>query len=307
MTALRAFVCVARHRSFSRAAEELHTSQPSVSRSIAELERRLSVRLLDRSPRNVRLTEAGSVYFRAVSEGLDRIGVGALAAAHRSFDDRLVIACTYEIAHLFLLPRFPALREVIGKDTSIRILTCDSEILGRLNATDADLVLSCQVAANDPQDCVVVFREAMAPVCASSYATEYAETLSRPVEEWGTLTFLDLTNPNQTWSRWEDWFAIRGAPSQSPRYVGFDNYVYLLEASSAGCGIAIGWRHLVDRYIEKGDLVRLSDKFVECGRPYYAMLSERSRGRAVARRCLDFLGNVGGDEERGGPTAVPGE
>ncbi|MGV9385099.1 LysR family transcriptional regulator [Nonomuraea sp. NPDC003707] len=59
---LRAFTSVARHHSFSRAAEELLITQPALSRTIAQLEGGLCVRLLDRSSRHVELTDTGAEF-----------------------------------------------------------------------------------------------------------------------------------------------------------------------------------------------------------------------------------------------------
>lgn len=58
---LHAFVRVAETGSFSAAAEQLHITQPAVSKRIAALEDQLSVRLFDRIGRQIRLTEAGRV------------------------------------------------------------------------------------------------------------------------------------------------------------------------------------------------------------------------------------------------------
>jgi DNA-binding transcriptional LysR family regulator len=57
------FIEVVRKRSFVRAAEQLGASVSAVSRSVAALEARLGVRLLQRTTRRVGLTEAGSAYF----------------------------------------------------------------------------------------------------------------------------------------------------------------------------------------------------------------------------------------------------
>ena len=58
---LRAFVEVAAHLHFGRAARVLHLTQPALSQRIQYLERELQVRLLTRTSREVRLTPAGEV------------------------------------------------------------------------------------------------------------------------------------------------------------------------------------------------------------------------------------------------------
>ncbi|NLY59631.1 MAG: LysR family transcriptional regulator [Gammaproteobacteria bacterium] len=56
---LEAFLAVTHSRSFSRAAEQLHLTQPAISKRIASLEQQLDVRLFDRIGKHVNLTEAG--------------------------------------------------------------------------------------------------------------------------------------------------------------------------------------------------------------------------------------------------------
>jgi DNA-binding transcriptional LysR family regulator len=70
---LRIFESVARHASFSRAAEELHVSQPYVSNQIHEVEAKLRVTLFRRVGRRVYLTEPGVLLNRHANELLQQI------------------------------------------------------------------------------------------------------------------------------------------------------------------------------------------------------------------------------------------
>lgn len=59
---IRYFIAVAQHRNFTRAAEALHVSQPTLSQQIRQLEDTLGVPLFDRSGREIQLTDAGAAY-----------------------------------------------------------------------------------------------------------------------------------------------------------------------------------------------------------------------------------------------------
>ena len=63
LTGLQLFVRVVETGSFSRAANDLGLTQPTVTKHVSELERRLGVRLLNRNSRGVGMTEIGSLYF----------------------------------------------------------------------------------------------------------------------------------------------------------------------------------------------------------------------------------------------------
>ncbi len=74
---LRVFVAVAQTRNFTRAAERLHLAQQAVSKSVSQLERELGVSLIERTTREVRLTDAG----RDLAED----AAGVIAAADVAF------------------------------------------------------------------------------------------------------------------------------------------------------------------------------------------------------------------------------
>ncbi|RKT08589.1 LysR family cyn operon transcriptional activator [Streptomyces sp. 3211.6] len=79
---LRYLLAVAEHGNFTRAAEELHISQPTLSQQVKQLERTVGTQLLDRTGRTVRLTDAGAVYADHARRALRD-----LAAAERAVHD----------------------------------------------------------------------------------------------------------------------------------------------------------------------------------------------------------------------------
>lgn len=70
---LRVFLAVASERSFSRAGDRIGLTQPAVSRAIHELEAQMGLRLLDRSTREVALTEAGQSLAGRLPRVLDEL------------------------------------------------------------------------------------------------------------------------------------------------------------------------------------------------------------------------------------------
>jgi DNA-binding transcriptional LysR family regulator len=90
---LEAFLAVARHLHFGRAAEELYLSQPAVSQAVHRLERELGGELFDRTSRRVELSAVGRAFLPGATEAYAAI-VGAYERGRRlaALDDhRLVV------------------------------------------------------------------------------------------------------------------------------------------------------------------------------------------------------------------------
>ena len=103
---LRYFLAVAEHRNFTRAAQAVHVSQPSLSVQIQGLEEELGSPLFDRMGRHVHLTPAGEVlrdHAQRVMRDLDQAGdaIRELAGAERG---RLAVG-TLSTVNTYLVPR----------------------------------------------------------------------------------------------------------------------------------------------------------------------------------------------------------
>ena len=77
---LRYFVAVAEHASVRGASEQLHVTQPAISRQIQDLEETLGVALFERTPRGLKLTLAGDAYLREARGILQQVEQAARVA-----------------------------------------------------------------------------------------------------------------------------------------------------------------------------------------------------------------------------------
>src|SRR3954452_12944188 len=84
---LRYFVAVAEELNFSRAAERLHMAQPPLSVAIRQLEQELGTRLLQRTTREVSLTDAGEAFLDGARRTLAQLE-RAMSDARRAADGR---------------------------------------------------------------------------------------------------------------------------------------------------------------------------------------------------------------------------
>lgn len=290
-SALQAFEAAARHCNFSRAAKELHTSQSAISRHIANLEGRFNLLLFDRyQKRRLVLSRQGELLYRAVVSGLDNIQGAIDSLSTEAPTDQLTLACTYAIAHLYLMPRFDQLQQTLGSDKSIRVMTYEYDTMESALDPRIDIVIQYDISGVAARDCRLVVAEAVRPVAAPAFIEQYRERLALAPSEWQDLPFLELSRENYGWATWRDWFVGSGHPMVQPEFTFFGNYVYLLEAAAAGRGLALGWRGLVERHLQTGVLEPVVEDYVGFDRGIYAILTSRGRGHPLAQQFLDCLG-----------------
>jgi LysR family transcriptional regulator, benzoate and cis,cis-muconate-responsive activator of ben and cat genes len=138
---LRYFAAVARRLSFSRAAEDLHVSQPPLSRQIQDMERELGTALFDRKGKRIELTKAGEFLSIEVPRILDGIEMAlrTASAIGGSEANSLRIGCVNFLMYATLPPLFETLRE-LEPDMRIELSVMSTEAQERaLKAGALDL------------------------------------------------------------------------------------------------------------------------------------------------------------------------
>jgi len=109
MAAMETFVRVVDAGSFSGAAKQLRLGQPAVSKTIAQLEERLGVRLLLRSTHGLSPTEAGRNFYDRAKRAIEEADEAEVAArgAGAALSGRLRVCAPVTFARLHVMPRLP--------------------------------------------------------------------------------------------------------------------------------------------------------------------------------------------------------
>lgn len=288
LAGLEAFEAVARHRSFTRAAAELHVTQSAVSHRVHALEAQLGAALFVRTGRRVELTDEG----RALAEDattafvLLREGVARLERSKRG--SSLTVSCSPSFAIRWLVPHLPSFR-ARNPELDVRIAADD-----RLVDPGRDGIDACIRYGAGRYEGVSHTRlsvERIAPVCSPSLRVRRLSDLAKHV-----LLHDEVLREHPGRIGWHRWLEAAGARSVDPdRGPRFSHAHMALEAAIAGQGVALGRTTLVRRDIDEGRLVRPFPLELESGLAYW-LLTPRGQGPAPAVRAFRawLLTEIGG-------------
>lgn len=148
---LAAYAAVARAASFTAAAAELHVSQSSLSRAVADLERLLGAQLLERDTRNVQLTAAGAEALRVADQIVNahRAGMKELERFLLGESGTVAVATLPSVAAV-LLPQVISDFRKQRPQVTVRIMDgLERSVLGRVLSGDADFAIT---TVGEPSD-----------------------------------------------------------------------------------------------------------------------------------------------------------
>jgi LysR family transcriptional regulator, glycine cleavage system transcriptional activator len=255
LTALRAFEAVARHGSFTRAAEELLVTQGAVSHQVRRLETELGVKLFEREHRSVSLTAAGVRLAGVATDAFARLEQAVDSLTRRSPDTVLTVSVPPSLATRWLVPRLERFR-ARAPELDVRI-SANSEPVD-MAREGFDLCIRYASHVEGPGlAATLLIAEDVFPVCNPSLLRG-RNALREPADlKKHTLLRVEpkLTHPDlPDWAKWLRVAKVRGIkPGHGPR---FSHAGLALSAALAGQGVALGRTALVTDDLVAGRLVR---------------------------------------------------
>ena len=257
---------------FTAAAKTLSTTQPSISRHIAALEKLLDVQLFVRLHHRVELTDAGVELYDAVKLGLGHIRSAAHQIARQKdpheLSAALSVGCTYGFAHLWLMPRFSDLQNQIT-DQQLHMVTADTRTIFDLDEVD----FAMRFGKGDWGDgeSQKLFGEELFPVCSPEFAEQhFGGCLDIKATSLVDVPLIHEQEEEYSWLSWQKWLVRHDVAYDLPASTYFyDNYALTLQAAMEGRGIALAWRHLAEPPLKSGQLVELTGLRVATDNGYY--------------------------------------
>ncbi len=283
LEAVRVFEAVARCGSTVAAASELGLTHGAVSRRVRVLEDHLGAALFGQG-RGGRLvpTEAGEGFARAARHAFGLLADAAAAAGSDDARRRVVrISTTASLAALWLVPRLHRFR---ARHPAFDVWVSETQALVEPGAASGvDLALRVGAGGWPGVRADPVMNDALVPVCTAFVAAQ----LHVPADLAGVRLMHD-DDPTASWWRWTE-VAGLGRPSWAARGPRLAGVSLLLQAASAGEGVALVPARLAAGHLDDGRLVAPLAARVDLGPAYWLVRPTRGTSTPATRAFAAWL------------------
>ncbi len=282
------FEAAARTLSFTKAAEELFITQSAMSRQIKALEDNLRLKLFERRPRSLTLTEDGQALYRMATEVLDRLQAATDQLRTETRARQLSITTTTGFASLWLIPRLSRFT-ALHPDIDVRI-SATTDMLN-LERSLIDLAIRYCKPETVPEGAVRLFGDEMIPVCSRAVLRDKTRLLKRPEDlAHHTLLHFDYACAETMHMDWGTWLTALGIGElKSAGALHFSQYEQMIQAAISGQGVALGRKALIRDLIESGALVAPLTQTLVGSRAYFIIESRLSIGKPQVRAFAQWL------------------
>ncbi|QYK04625.1 LysR family transcriptional regulator [Shewanella zhangzhouensis] len=291
LTSLTWFAHIARHRSFTKAATEMGVTRAALSQHLKALEQQLQVRLLNRTTRNMSLTEEGQRLLDILHPSLTSIEqvISELSESHVEPSGLIRISSSRTAARLLIEPH---LGEFLSRYPKIRLELVMDDGLSNIVAEGLDAGIRLGVSLDEHMVAVPITPPlTTAIVGAPSYFQRFGipespkdlakhNCLAYRFTTSGTLDHWSLTSPGP--EKHTLVFEPRG------NAVFNDDYS-MLRAALQGVGLIKHIDLWVQQHLEEGSLMRVFTEWCKPFPGFYLYIPSREQMPKKTRVLMDFL------------------
>ncbi len=282
---LNVFLVVMEEKSFTRAAEKLGRTQPAITQAIQRLENELGETLIDRSGRELALTDAGRVVFEVArrQENLQRELISQLGELRNKAAGRLVIGAN-ESMILYLLPHLIRYRQAYPKVNLVVRRSRSSEVPDLLLAGDVDFGVVSYITGDERFRSQVLYVDHLSFVVAPNHRLASKKLLT--IKDLQAETFI----AHNVASPYRD--AVLMAFQQQKTQLNMDIEMPTVESIrrmvQSGLGVAFLPRVCVDQDLRTGILREIPVQELQLERKIY-LLSVDKRPLSHAAEAFQEL------------------
>jgi len=285
---LRVFHAVAQARSFTRAAEALHLTQPGISKHVKQMEEYFGVPLFDRLGRSVALTQAGEILFEATQEVMGLVGaaeqrIAELGGLHGG---TLSVGASFPIG-VYVLPRILALYRGSHPQVEVKL---EISTTAKIEARVLDNRLELGLVTHDIRDPHLFASEFMSDELVVVVPKKHRWANRTRIQAQQLLEETSILSAKGAGARAvvEERLKTKGIVLQN--VLDFANPEGVKHAVLAGLGISIQPKSAVQQELAAGLLHALRVAGMEPRIGYFYIHRKQRHLSSAARAFLEMLG-----------------
>ncbi len=287
LSQLRVFQAVAQTRSFTRAAEAVHLTQPGISKHIKQMEEYYGAPLFDRLGKKVALTQAGEILFAASQEVMASVEVAEqrIQELKGLLGGKLLLGTSFPIG-VYILPgvlaafrkKYPAVEVVLD-------ISLSEKIYARVLANKLDLGL----VSHEVHDPRLLSKEFMTDELVAIFPGDHKWTAKKSIEPQDLVgeTFIAAARGAGTRAVVEERLKQKGIVLQ--HMLDFGNLEGVKHAVEVGLGVSIQALSVVRREVAAGSLRALPLAGMDARMDYLYICRKDKHLSTAANAFLELL------------------
>jgi DNA-binding transcriptional LysR family regulator len=283
---LKVFEAVARHRSFSRAAEELHLTQPAVSTQVAKLEEHAGLPLFEQLGKKIHLTAAGQQMLQCSREIIQKFQEAEEAMAQFKGVSGGRLNVSVISAGDYFFPRLLVEFAQRHAGVTLNFGVCNrEELLAQMQENVTDLAVMVR-----PPDDIDVVSEPFAPhpyVVVAAPTHPLASSKRIPVSRISREPFVVREKGSDTWNSMREGFGASLAGLNIAMEIRSTETIK--QAVIAGMGVSFLSAHTISRELNAGSLTILDVQGLPLMLHWYVVHRRGKQLPPVAQAFKNFL------------------